>query len=818
MKNRSVKIALQILAVVLLLMLVAVVVLYFTLRSSLAQLDGEIVMPKLSQATTLSRDARGTVTIGADNMQDAMRTLGFVHAQERFFEMDLARRSAAGELSALLGKATLAADKEKRVHRFRHRMNLMWSQLGSTIKQQQTTTDQATAAATASLTAYTEGVNAGLNALGTKPWQYTLLQATPSAWTETDSLLVMCEMYYMLQANSFERAFDDAVLHEKLGDRLFSWLKPLGGEWDAALDGSVMAPVVMPGADQLNLRTPKTAGQFAQIHADSSLDLELDNTAAIGSNAWAVGGALTAHGGAMLANDMHLGLGVPNIWFRTQIEIAANAVNNTNHGASTSLRLVGVTLPGVPAIVAGSNGDIAWGFTNSYGKWFDWIPLAADEAISVQRESIAVKGGDAVLLEVRESRFGPVMKTIDKQAYALNWVAHRPGALNTNLTQLALAKTVDEALLIAQQSGVPHQNIFIVDRQGHSAWTIAGRMPTRPSSRPGNDSSLRADFTAADRITTEWLSITQYPAMRNPQAHRLWSGNNRQLGAEGGAAIGEGGFDLGARGQQIRDRLSEAKTFDEMGLYNIQLDTEARFMKRWITRLSEVADANRDHPNALAALRALKMGNGHADVDQAGYRIARAFRLRVLDALWKSWLAAALPPDAQNMINKTTWDGRFEYAAWQALSTEAKHLLPPPFETWNQFQAAQLSAVTKELLETNTALADATWGKRNIARIRHPISRALPSLSYFLDMPPTPLSGDNNLPKVMAPGFGASERMVVAPGHEERAILTMPGGQSGHPLSPFYGAGHQDWLDGKPTPLLAGKRKYQVQFRGHAER
>ena len=795
MKSRWLKIALRILTSLLVLTVLVLITVYFILRSSLPQLEGEVTLPKLSQAVTLSRDAQGTVAISASNMADAMRTLGFVHAQERFFEMDLARRSAAGELSALLGKATVPIDKEKRMHRFRHRMNDMWHQLST-----------ADPNAAADLTAYTEGVNAGLNGLGTKPWQYTLLQTTPSAWTEVDSLLVMCEMYYMLQAKSFEGAFDNALLREKLGDELFAWMKPLGGEWDAALDGSVIAPAAIPGPDKLDLRVTKAPAQFAKqtqakpIRPGQNGD---DDAANIGSNAWAVGGALTAHGGAMLANDMHLGLGVPNIWFRAQIEI-------TDKNARLNRRLVGVTLPGVPALVAGSNGEIAWGFTNSYGKWFDWVPLTGDETITIQQESIAVKDGDAITLAVRESRFGPILKTVNNKAYALNWVAHRPGAINVNLARLALAKTVDEALPIAQQSGVPHQNIFIVDKLGNSAWTITGRMPARTAKEKV---SLRAGFTSPDSLDADWLPLALYPVIRNPPENRLWSGNNRQLGAAGGARIGEGGFDLGARGQQIRDRLREQKSFDEAALYKIQLDTEARFMARWSTRASEVADANRESANALAAVRALKTGNGHADVDQAGYRIARAFRQRVLDELWKAWLAAT---PAAALANNTTWDGRFEYAAWQALSTQAMHLLPQPYATWSQFQAAQLSAVTKELLETNSSLAEATWGKRNMARIRHPISRAVPQLGYFLDMPPVPLSGDNNLPKVTAPSFGASERMIVAPGHEDSAILTMPGGQSGHPLSPFYGAGYQDWLSGKPSPLLAGEAKYRLQLRGAA--
>ncbi len=807
------KVVIRIIAGLLVLVLVMSAFVYFSLRASLPKLDGEVSMAKLSQAVTVSRDLRGTATIGAANLTDAMRSLGFIHAQERFFEMDLARRSAAGELSALLGKATISMDKEKRVHRFRHRMESRWQTLPA-----------ADASGASLLTAYTEGVNAGLAALNAKPWQYSLLQAPPQPWTEVDSLLVMCEMLYMLQAKPIDDAYKNAVLREKLSTPLFAWMRPLGGTWDAAFDGSVIPPVPMPGADQINVRNNvrnNVSNPPSKNNAITTASHDAEHLF-VGSNAWSIGGALTTHGSAMLANDMHLGHSVPNIWFRAQIEITDS--NNV------MTRLVGVTLPGLPALVVGSNGNIAWGFTNSYGKWFDWVPLPATEEATLQIETIQVKGGDAIKLAVRESRFGPVLKVRNKQRYALNWLGHRSEAINLNLSKMAMAKTVDEALPLAQLSGGPHQNIFIVDKAGHNAWTIMGKMAIRSTHATSPNSGIRAGFAAIDALDGDWLPTTQYPAIKDPADHRLWSGNNRQLSGAGGGLIGEGGFDLGARGQQIRDRLREKDKFDEVALHNIGLDTEARFLKRWAQKASDAAEANRalnqTAPNALAAIKALKSWNGHADVDQAGYWIAQSFRLKVLDALWASWIAATPAARASPDINSNSesdsaqgdpemdWDHRFEYAAWQAISSEAPHLLPLHYTTWNAFLSAKLGDATTQLLATNASLAEATWGKRNTTKITHPIARAVPQLGYFLNMPAAQLSGDNHMPKVAAPSFGASERLVVAPGHEEAAIMTMPGGQSGHPLSPFYGAGHQDWVEGKPAPLLAGEAKYRLVLRG----
>ncbi len=781
MKNRFLKFVSRLALVLIALVMLILIAAYFTLRASLPILDGEIALSKLGAPVTVTRDTNGTAAITARSTIDAMRALGFVHAQERFFEMDLTRRAAAGELSVLLGAATIEYDKKKRQHRFRHRMNEVWSTF---------TPEQKNI-----FLAYAEGVNSGIASLVATPWQYTLLRTSPAPWVEIDSMLVMCEMFYMLQAKSFEDAFVNAQLREKMGDQLFAWIKPLGGTWDAAMDGSVIAPTVLPTAEQLNVRVKKASSTISKN--ESVIDFSPLATSAqnsVGSNAWAVDGSLTNTGAGMLANDMHLGLSVPNIWYRAEFLIA-------NVDAK---KIVGVTLPGVPALVAGSNGHIAWGFTNSYGQWFDWVPIPKDEPVTTQRETIEVKSGNAAALDIRETRFGPILETQNDQQYALNWLAHRGGAINPNIMQMMFAKNVEEAISIAQQSGLPHQNLLVVDTAGKLAWTIAGRMPKQTQ-----QNAQRAGWAQPDDISPDWLPATDYPIIKNPKDARLWTANNRQLGGEGGAKIGEGGFDLGARGQQIRDRLFALrdKPIDEAALYAIQLDTEAKFIQRWATLMQDVAKQNPTLPNAAETSRTLVAWNGHADADQAGYLLAKKFRQEVLDQLWKSWVYAATGTAA-----KATWDQRFEYPAVQALDTKAPHLLPQPFATWDAFLVAQFNAATDDLIKAHGSLGNATWGKANAAAIRHPLSRAVPALGYFLDMPRVPLSGDANLPKVVAGNFGGSQRIVVSPGHEDTAIFTMPGGQSGHPLSPFYGAGNRDWLEGVAAPLLVTAPIYTLRL------
>jgi penicillin amidase len=690
-----------------------------------------------------------------------------------------------------LGNATLATDREKRRHRLRSRMAVHWTLLPA---EQQ-----------ALLAAYTQGANAGLAALPVRPWQYLLLRSEPQPWREIDSMLVVCEMYYILQARDFDVRFNESLLREQVGSALFDWLKPKGGTWDAPLDGSQISAAAMPSAEMLDTRrNPATRPETVTIAVAQS-DVAENSP---GSNNWALNGVLTANGSALLANDMHLGLSVPNIWFRSQFLIGKG---------NSARRIAGVTLPGSPAMVIASNGQIAWGFTNSTGKWFDWVAVDKAEKVIESHEIIAVKGSAPVDLVVHETRFGPILRDVTdasgKRQFAIHWSLYDPGAVNARLADMMDAKSVDEGINIAQQSGVPHQNILIADRHGNIGWTIAGRMPRY---REWRHQSERGTFTPADALPAEWLAQQDYPQIINPAGARLYSANNRLLGGADGAKIGDGGFDLGARGAQIRDRLMEKSRFDETALHAIQRDNESRFFKRW-AKLARDTAAISGKAGMDEIVRQLDGWNGRADIDQTGHRLVRSFRIQVSNVLWKEWIKVAAPsldiePAANGVSSYPGWDGRSEYAIWQAITSRADHLLPQPFGNWDQFLDAQLALVQGELIKQNGSLNAATWGKRNGANIRHPIARALPLLSRWLDMPVEPLAGDNNMPLVAAPSFGASERMVVAPGFEERGLLVMPGGQSGHPLSPFYGAGHEDWVHGAALPLLAGETRYRLQL------
>jgi penicillin amidase len=776
------------------LLLLLALLAWAAVRASLPQLDGPITLPDLKAPLNISRDALGSVVLQGSNPLDLARGLGFVHAQERFFEMDLTRRSAAGELSALFGAVALERDKTRRTHRLRARLTERLAQLPADEQ--------------ALLQAYSSGVNSGLAALNLRPWQYLLLRAEPQGWQPVDSLLVIGEMFWMLQGTSMDAGFERGQLRERSGDVLFDWLNPRGGRWDAALDGSALPALQLPTPAQLDLRRANSSQPRSAMLSNSSTE-----EVVIGSNNWAVAGRRTAHGGAMLANDMHLGLAVPSIWYRAQLEL-------TDLNSNTKpLRAAGLTLPGLPTLVVGSNGAVAWGFTNAYGQWFDWIKLPASiapERLRRFQENIAVKGGAARPLEVLEFDGAPVVREQPGLAgqpgerYALRWIAHQGEAFNLKLAQMLQAQTADAAALIAQASGMPHQNILIADSAGNIVWTVAGRLWSQPGIAK---SYARFQAAAAEPLPAHtWLTPADYPLLKNPSDGQLWTANNRQLGGAAAEAIGDGGFDLGARAQQIRDRLSQTARFDEASLGAIHLDNEARFLSTWSQRLLPVLERSPAHREAA---QVLQQWNGRADADQVGYRLLRAARLKTLDLLWATWTQPflAAPPAGQSADEKKPmkWRAQFEYSVSQALDQQPAHLLPPGFANWDALLLAQVDAAVLDLtLNGQQPLAQATWGQHNRSQIQHVLSRAMPVLAQLLDMPSVPQGGDSNLPHVAQAAFGQSERLVVSPGREEAATLSMPGGQSGHPLSPFYGAGHADWAQGRSTPLLAGPALHRL--------
>ena len=778
--------------------LVALLAAWYALADGRARLRGDLTTPALAAPVAVERDALGSVTLTADSRDDLTWALGFVHAQERFFEMDLMRRLPAGELAELIGPSALEADLDHRRHRLRAMVGQAYAELPA---DQRRTLDR-----------YRDGVNAGLDDLHSRPWAYYLLRSTPRPWRSEDTLLVMASMYLDLNGdghNQRERRL--AELRAVLPAPLVDFLTAPDPAWEAPLDGALSPPPAPPAASVFDLRRQASPTPTpARSTLTAALAPALDDRRA-GSNNFAVAGALTGTGAAMLENDMHLGLRVPDIWFRARLRYADPTAPNGRRDA------VGVTLPGTPALVAGSNGQLAWGFTNSFGDWLDWVRIRRDPAdasryavpegwANIERhvELIHVRGQADRSLIVETTRWGPIMATdTDGTPLALAWIGDLPRGYNLGLMALEHAASVAQAVALAPTFGMPPQNLLAADAGGHIGWTVTG---TSLPQRTGYDPTLPADWSRPGVGWQGWTAPADYPRLLDPPDGRLWTANQRTVGGAWLALLGSGGHDLGARAQQIRDDLRAQNRFTTDNLLAIALDDRALFLARWQRLLQDTLAGTRDP--ALTELRELTATwRGRAAVDSVDYRLVRAFREAVHSAVLAPFVTRvkarypdfAWPPGASA-----------EAAVWTLLRDRPAWLLDPAYADWDALLQAAARRVTDELGRQPGGLPARRWGEVNHAGIRHALSPALPAfIARLLDMPDQPLPGDANMPRVAAPAFGASERLVVSPGHEAQGILEMPGGQSDHPLSPFYGAGHADWVDGRPTPLLPGPTRYR---------
>jgi penicillin amidase len=766
---------------------------WWALHRSLPPLDGERPAPGLAQAATLERDARGVPVITAHTRSDLAFATGYAHAQDRFFQMDLARRLAGGELSELFGAVALKQDTRTRRFGFRAVARRVF--------------ESAPPDERAVVEAYARGVNAGLAGLDARPWEYLLLRAAPRAWLPEDSVLVVHSMWWQLQYNSIvneivrrrlQRAAAAAATPQAARE-LIEFVYAGRSEWDtpnysaearclqAACAGNArVLTQPFPALLRFAAAAPRAGGEEAKS----------------GSNSWAVAGLHTRTGVALVANDMHLDLGVPAVWYPARLRATDDP----------AVDVTGVTLPGTPAVAAGSNGHVAWGFTNSYGDFADvrFGPCTSADHV-VRREVIAVRGAEAAQVEFRDVGAGVVL---DGDEYAddaargecaqVGWMATRVAATNFALLSIERTVSVDEVLALAPRVGIPAQNLVIGDARGRIAWTVLGRV---------------ARSTGPDRYfgALEFRDASDHPRIADPPVGRLWTANQRvvdgpleQVMGDDEVDVGADGYDIGARARQIRDDLlGLAHPATESDMLGIQLDARALFVARWRDLLLRLLDEEAMHeaPRRREFRELVSHWKPEATPDSVGYRLVRAYRGDVLDTLWRGFTVASLGDGPAPRR-----PAQFEAAGWRLVSERPAAIVPPGGSDWRQFLLQRLDETLAKLDAECATLAGCSYGASDPVRVRHPLSRALPVLSRLLDMPTMELPGDHHMPRVQDGAFGASERFAVSPGRESEGYLELPGGPSGHPLSPFYRSGFADWAAGKPTPFLPGPAAHKLSL------
>ncbi|MGS0690849.1 penicillin acylase family protein [Shewanella sp. 30m-9] len=744
---------------------------YLSLSLSLPALDKSVTSDSVKQTVTLGRDRLGTAVVHASDRQDAAYGLGYAHGQDRFFQMDLLRRNSAGELAEIFGEKALDLDKRRRFHQLRKRAELIISNLDAEHLNV--------------LTTYAQGVNDALAAQSLESFEYIVTGATPRSWVPADSLLVIYSMYLDLQGNTIKRDLALTQIQVLFGRDMVDFLiQP--SQYQAALDGSQFALADIP----VTTLAKKLLTQAKHIEIAEPLD--------IGSNNWAVTGELTANGNAMLSDDMHLSFAVPIIWYRAQLNYQK---------AGENVQVTGVSLPGAPAIVVGSNGKVAWGFTNAYIDTADWVAIDEQTPIYLENEIIALPDSE-VSYTVQISPYGPVQEMGD-QRYALSWVGHSDYAVDMDLIELDGINSVEQGIEVANNMGIPVQNMLLVDNAGSAAWKPTGAFPSRT-----NPSNVAIATSAFQNLN--WLQESvALPQLINPKNNRLWTGNSRVVSVQEHQRLGDGGYALGARSTQIRDRLFETEDFSVQDFYQLQLDNQARFLQDWHQLLLNELTLQ---PERFAEdIAYLKSWQACACADSVGYSLVRNFRSQLIDSTF-----APLETElAKYDLSLSPIKRYLEPGMWQLIHSQAQSWLPQGQGDWSSYitdmylqsKAKLLAKHSDSDSDSNSGdMADLAWGKVNQLKIQHPFSKQIPSLSALLDMPVVAGFGDSFMPAVQGASFGASQRFIVQAGDEGNGIMTIPGGQSGHPLSDFYRAGFDEYVSQQSTPLLPGEIIHQLQI------
>ena len=612
------------LVVVLLALSVAVV---GVVRRPLPQTDGEVEVPGLSASVEVIRDDRGIPQLYADNDDDLMRAQGYVHAQERFFEMDFRRHVTAGRLSEIFGEDTLETDKFIRTMGWRRVAEQEWALLAPATRE--------------ALTAYAEGVNAYLAERSPSQLaaEYSVLglsglDYTPEEWDPIDSLAWLKAMAWDLRGN-MEAEVDRVLLSlDHTPDEIAAlWpTYPFADHPTIVSGGGVVDGVFEQNATGNGTRNPRRpayppgvvdALERVQDTLEAMPEL-LGKGRGIGSNSWVVDGDHSATGMPLLANDPHLGISQPGIWMQMGLHCREMS-------ADCTLDSSGFTFSGVPGVIIGHNADIAWGFTNLGPDVTDlfleqtegddrYVRDGETEAMEVRTETIGVRGADDVELRVRETTHGPLISDVssefatvganaptdepgdrgDGYAVALAWTALDPAPTADAILELNRASDWDEFRAAAADFSVPAQNLVYADREGHIGYQSPGRIPIR---RAGNDGTMPVEgWVSANDWTGDYIPFDGLPSVLDPEEGFIVTANQAVIDEDYPYLLTED-WDYGYRSTRIREALVEEGELSVSEMSDLQLDTTNPMAEALVPYLLDIDVPRGYYRNAQDLLR-----------------------------------------------------------------------------------------------------------------------------------------------------------------------------------------------------------------------
>ncbi len=780
-------------------MVVAGALIWWLVYRPLPQLDGNVVLPGLQKQVTVERDRWGVPHIRANSLDDLAEAQGYVMAQDRLWQMDLLRHVARGQLCEILGKSTLAIDKDFRTMQF-----------GRVADRELAAMDPDSRSL---LEAYARGVNRFIEQHRDHlPVEFSLLAYKPQPWRAADTLTITAYMYRTL-TNVWENELDRATVEARVGpDRskdLFSVEAAMDhfviGDPNVPNDGSqrtrvqtdqdddeddkepdrVLKAGIRNGGQQSAARFPDLTSALANDVRDSLLDIQQEIRQSLGSNNWVVNGVHTANGKPLLANDTHLELGLPPIWYEV-------------HVTAPGWNVKGFTLPGAPLVIIGHNDRIAWGFTNNGADVQDlyietFNPSAPDEyrvhgawtKAQVSDETIHVKGAADEHMQVIVTRHGPIVHRDGDKGYALRWTATEPGGLTNSYNTLGKAQNWQEFRNLIKRVWGPAQNTVYADVDGNIGYVMAARVPLRKKGH----GEIPVPGDSDDYEWTGYIPFEQLPQALNPDSGLIVTANARVVGPSYKPYLTDR-WEEPYRTARIYELLRDKGGLRPEDMLKVETDTYSyphAFLADQLSAASKTAQPKDDRTKKL--IEGLKDWNGIADADSPEVSFLEETRRAAIAILLELYLGQE--------TGLYTWR---KTAFLQKILTERPaKWLPVGYKTYDELliAAADRAVARMAELSNKSGVDDWAWKRFDALDMVHPLGRT-GLLKTFLSITDKPQSGTAYSPRAATKHHGPAMRFVANLGNWDESIMLIAGGQSGQPGSAHYTDQFPHWYEGRP--------------------
>ncbi|MGX7112051.1 penicillin acylase family protein [Gemella cuniculi] len=735
---------------------------YYFLNKSLPTVEGKVNVSVLDENVKIYRNAKGIPTVEAKNEKDLYKAQGYVHAQDRLFQMDLARRQASGRLSEVVGKAALENDKKFLIFSLRRAAEDSYEGYSDEAKK--------------ILDYYAEGVNAYIDEAiknNKLPYEFSLLGYKPEHWTPIDSLTIGKYMAY-----------------------------DLGGHWDhLGFNNWVLNNL---GKENLKQLLPESFSKNKDnediINANLGLDVKIDKKLSEiprppmenGSNNWVVSGKKTKSGKPLLADDPHLGLSTPSVWYQMSLRTPEHKVS-------------GVIFPGIPGIILGHNENIAWGVTNFGPDVQDLYIEKKDKNnphrfeydgeyynAQVDKYKIKVKGENEEDFEVVRTKHGPIIDELLKplgqndKSFSMQWTALESTQELEAILKIDKAKNWEEFEKALEDFKAPAQNFVFADNNGNIAYKSNGNVPIRKK----GDGNLPVPGYSSEYGWNGYVPYNELPKVVNPKEGFISTANTETIKTSYHTS---NVWAQPYRKARIDEFLSEKNNLTVDDMKKLQMDTKNLYAVDFLSDLLKNVDENKISKKDV--YETLKSWNYIDDKNEAAPLIYDTWMKKIRETILKDKMSEEVykfMPHKESYVDKILRD---------AINGKKVNLIEEKGGLNTILQNSLNDTISELKNKYGENISSWKWGEEHKLGFRHPLSKSSDILAYFLNPKESPISGSKvtvQAAKQNEEGLvnhGASWRFVYDFENQTGHHIVGPG-QSGHFMSPYYDNQVQDWIEG----------------------